>query len=231
MWSCWRCLRASAWKAGEWIGKVSGRTHHGFVLTVQNGEESGAAGCKQPACDINVQYWESESKPGLLCYAGVHLPFCVPCLLTLTQCNHVAGGCCPEGPLSSDLGLVFFFRGPLGGVLHYCLWHSVPRAPLWASLGANPPHALVLQGPWSVCWPSASVSRLWLSLLLLLWLQLLWLRPRALFVPSLAVVATLVEAAIVFLALFHLVWPITLDNTNVNPFYLSKKESPNLENV
>lgn len=47
--------------------------------------------------------------------------------------------------------------------------------------------------------------------------------------PSLAIVATLVAATIVFLALFHLIWPITLDNTNVNPFYLSKKESPNLE--
>lgn len=51
-------------------------------------EESGVVGCKQPACDINVWCWESESKPRLLCCAGVYFPFCVPCLLILTGCNH-----------------------------------------------------------------------------------------------------------------------------------------------
>lgn len=37
--------------------------------------------------------------------------------------------------------------------------------------------------------------------------------------PILTTVATVVTAAIVFLALFHLIWPMTLVDANVSPFY------------
>lgn len=104
--------------------------------------------------------------------------------------------------------------------------YFVPRG-AWGTCGLYWVHPLPFspyQEPWSICWFSASVCRLQLFLLQLQPPDFCGLGQAGWFVCSSAWTATMVEAAIVFPALFHSIGPITLGNTNVNPFYCPQKK-------